>query len=131
LNQLPRRPLRQDFRCEEGWVGPDLDWEGVPLADLLRRAGPLPDARYVSFQAGAYQVGLTLDAAMAPDVLLALGLQGAPLPPEHGGPCRLVAPGQACYHSVKWVERIVLSAEPPQDTGREIAMLRNRRDAVG
>ncbi len=69
---------------------------------------------------------LTLAEAMAPGVLVAQGPNGQPLPPEHGGPCRLVAPGKACYFSVKWVEQITLAATRPRDTGQEIAMARNR-----
>ncbi|MFQ6027716.1 MAG: molybdopterin-dependent oxidoreductase [Dehalococcoidia bacterium] len=129
LAGLPRLRLSQDFRCEEGWIVPDLDWEGVPVSALLDQAGPLPEAGYVTFQAGEYRVSLTLAEALAPDVLLALGLNGEPLPLEHGGPCRLVAPDKVCYFSVKWVERITLAAERPQDTGREIAQARNRRNA--
>ena len=127
LANLPRRQLRQDFRCEEGWVVPNLDWEGVPVVHLLQQATPLGDAGYVTFQAGEFQVTLTLLEALAPDVLLALGLNGEPLPLEHGGPCRLVAPGKQCYYSVKWVERIIVSMNLPEDTGREIAQARNRR----
>ena len=41
--------------------------------------------------------------------MLADSLNGAPLPPKHGGPLRLVVPKQLGYKSVKWVERIELS----------------------
>ena len=41
--------------------------------------------------------------------MLADSLSGAPLPPKHGGPLRLVVPKQLGYKSVKWVERIELS----------------------
>ncbi len=43
--------------------------------------------------------------------LLADQLTVQPLPPEHGGPLRLVVPKQLGYKNVKWVERIELSAE--------------------
>ena len=49
LANLPRRQLRQDFRCEEGWMVPDLDWEGVPVTWLLQQATPLGEAQYVTF----------------------------------------------------------------------------------
>ena len=44
-----------------------------------------------------------------PKTMLADSLNGAPLPPKHGGPLRLVVPKQLGYKSVKWVERIELS----------------------
>jgi DMSO/TMAO reductase YedYZ molybdopterin-dependent catalytic subunit len=43
---------------------------------------------------------------------------------EHGAPLRLVAPGRACFYSVKWVDRLELLAEEVATTGASIA--RNR-----
>jgi len=63
---------------------------------------------------------------MAPRSILALRLNGELLPPEHGGPCRLVVAGKACYYSVKWVERVRLAAAPPVDTAHDIALSRLR-----
>ena len=58
-------------------------------------------------------------AVLYPDLAEAKRVMAAMRDPEHGGPCRLVAPGQACYFSVKWVERILVTAERPQDTRRQ------------
>ena len=46
-------------------------------------------------------------------------------PEAHGGPCRLVSVGQACYASVKWVDSITVTDAAPEETAREIAMARN------
>ena len=49
--------------------------------------------------------------------MVALRHNDAPLTAEHGGPCRLVVAGRAGRWSVKWLERIDLLAEAPEDTG--------------
>jgi DMSO/TMAO reductase YedYZ molybdopterin-dependent catalytic subunit len=66
----------------------------------------LPDARFVVFHGeGGYRANLPLDA-LTPDVLLATELDGAPLPPERGGPLRLIAPSRYAWKSVKWLRGV-------------------------
>jgi len=113
-----------DFLCEEGWVVPDQQWEGVALTAILEHAGIRPAARFVKVYAGDFTVLLPLAEALTGGALLARSLNGAPLTPAHGAPLRLVAPGRACFYNVKWVDRLeVLAAEAPT-TGETIA--RNR-----
>lgn len=116
--------ITADFRCTEGWVVRDLQWEGVPVVALLAQAGPLSEGAHVAFSAGLYTVGLPLVEATSADVIVALRLNGEPLPAKHGGPCRLVAQGQLCHFSVKWLDRIRITAEPPEETGLEIVTAR-------
>jgi DMSO/TMAO reductase YedYZ molybdopterin-dependent catalytic subunit len=47
-----------------------------------------------------------------------------PLTPEHGAPLRLVAPGRACFDSIKWVERLEVLADAVPTTGATIARTR-------
>ena len=129
LEALTQQILTDDFRCLEGWSVPDQTWEGVPLSKLLDVARPLPNASYASISAADFSVTVPLDDGV-PDILLATRLNGAALPPEHGGPCRLVAVDQACYASVKWVDSIRLSEEMPKETAREIAAARNSARSV-
>ena len=123
LTELADRSMTEDFRCEEGWSVPDQEWEGVPLSVLLEIAEPLPNARYAAVSASDFTVAIALDDAAA--ALLATRLNGADLPEEHGGPCRLVSAGQACYASVKWEDSIHLTEEMPVETARDIPMARN------
>jgi DMSO/TMAO reductase YedYZ molybdopterin-dependent catalytic subunit len=127
LARLPRAELAEPFVCEEGWQVPGLRWRGVRLGDLLALAQPLPAARHVRVYAGEYAVPLGLDTAG--DALLAEALNGEPLSVEHGAPWRLVVPGGQCFTSVKWVERVELTAEPGPDDGQRIARGRLARDA--
>jgi DMSO/TMAO reductase YedYZ molybdopterin-dependent catalytic subunit len=94
------------------------EWTGVPLAELLDRAGAGHNAREVVFrgadrgtpqgQPGAirFERSLPLDAARNADVLLAYAMNGDPLPGEHGFPLRLVVPGWYGMASVKWLGEI-------------------------
>ena len=117
LAQLAQGEIVDDFRCVSGWVAPDQRWEGVPLSDLLKDAEPLPEAQYVGFTSGGYTVGMTVAEAQGAGIMVALRHNGAPLTVEHGGPCRLVVPGQAGRWSVKWLDRIDLLTAAPEDTG--------------
>ncbi len=124
LARLARGQMVEDFPCEEGWVVRAQEWEGVPVRELLRAVGTLAEARYVSFSAEGFSTALTLEEAQALNALLAMRLNGEPLSPGHGGPCRLVVPGKDCFISVKWVDHIEVTAAPPAETAREIALRR-------
>ncbi|MFB6156978.1 MAG: molybdopterin-dependent oxidoreductase [Haloferacaceae archaeon] len=121
-----------DFSCVEGWTATDLTWRGVRVADVLDRARPEAAAEHAIVRAmdGDYACGFALDRLDG--ALLALDLDGEPLPVEHGGPARLV-PGPTdsdCWESVKWVAGIELLADEPDedDTARGIALSRADRD---
>ena len=113
---LPRSKEVRDFHCVEGWSVSRLAWEGVRVADLLALAKPQERGQFVTFHAHAetYADSLTLAEAQAPETLLADSVDGAPLPPAHGGPVRLVVPSQLGYKSVKWVMRLEVTATRAQ-----------------
>jgi DMSO/TMAO reductase YedYZ molybdopterin-dependent catalytic subunit len=116
---------RGEFSCVEGWTAPDLRWRGVRLTDLLDRAAPTAEARFALVHAmdGAYACGYALDRLDG--ALLALELDGDPLPVAHGGPARLVPAGERdCWESVKWVRRVELRATEPDGTARELTLSR-------
>lgn len=124
VEALGSQTRSEDFICEEGWVVPEQRWEGIALTAILGRAGVQPEARFLKVHAGDYSVLLPLEEALRGGALLARHLNGTPLTPEHGAPLRLVAPGRACFYSVKWVERLEVLAEEVPTTGESMA--RNR-----
>jgi DMSO/TMAO reductase YedYZ molybdopterin-dependent catalytic subunit len=98
------------------------EWGGAGLAPLLEEAGVADGAVEVLFGAldcgidggieQIYERSLSLAEALAGDALLAYELNGAPLPPQHGFPLRLVVPGWYGMTSVKWLERITVLDTP-------------------
>jgi DMSO/TMAO reductase YedYZ molybdopterin-dependent catalytic subunit len=117
LAALPRTDQYVTMQCVSNPVGGPL-WSaalfsGVSLAELLRRADPLPDAGWVSFEApDGHREQLPLERARDPLVLVAYGMNGAWLDPAHGFPVRLLATGLYGFRSVKWLSRIELLADP-------------------
>jgi DMSO/TMAO reductase YedYZ molybdopterin-dependent catalytic subunit len=123
LADLPTGTFSEDFDCEAGWVAEGLSWRGVRVGDLLARAEPSPGSRFALVHAmdGDYACAFPLDRLES--AVLALELDGEPLPTVHGGPARLVPTGDGdCWESVKWVAAIELTVERPDDTAREIAL---------
>ena len=110
---LPWVTYTKDFHCVEGWSVDRLGWGGVRVSDVLSLAKPKPEGKFVTFAAygGTYSDDLTIEEALAGDTLLADTLDGRPLPPEHGGPLRLVIPSQLGYKNVKWVTKLEVTAD--------------------
>ena len=108
--RLTPRPMSQPWLLEA--VG-NAEWTGVPLRGLLEEAGVDEGAVEVLFRGldrgmeggeeQGYERSLPLEEALPEDVLLAYEMNGAPLPPQHGFPLRLVVPGWYGMASVKWL----------------------------
>jgi DMSO/TMAO reductase YedYZ molybdopterin-dependent catalytic subunit len=120
LATLARVDVSGDFSCVEGWSVPALRWQGIRLSDALALARTDPSARYVRVCSGEYVVPLPLDEA--DQAILCDRLNEEPLPAEHGAPWRLVIPGGVCYTSVKWVDRLEVTAEAGDSSGQRIAL---------
>jgi len=111
LLALPLVEHATTLACVSNQVGGDLVgnavWLGYPLRDLLARARPLADADMVlSRSADGWTASTPLDVLTDPDreSLLAVGMNGEPLPLAHGFPARMVVPGLYGYVSAtKWV----------------------------
>ena len=117
--RLSPRPISQPWLGEA--VG-TAEWTGTPLRPMLEEAGLLDEAVELVF-AGAdrgiqkevehdYERSLPIADALRDEVLLAYEMNGAPLPPQHGFPLRLVVPGWYGMTSVKWLTRITAVREP-------------------
>ncbi|MGI5521516.1 molybdopterin-dependent oxidoreductase [Micromonospora sp. CA-259024] len=109
LAALPQRTAELPIACVEGWSA-SAHWTGVPIVDLLRGAGA-PTGRPVrisSLETNGLYAGSTLPAAHVGDplTLLALRINGEELSPDHGYPCRLIAPSRPGVLQTKWVARL-------------------------
>jgi sulfoxide reductase catalytic subunit YedY len=124
--QLEERIYR--LRCVEAW-SMVIPWIGFPLGDLLKKAEPTPQAKYVEFTTlldpsqmpgqrravldWPYVEGLRLDEAMHPLAILGVGLYGQVLPNQDGAPLRLVVPWKYGFKSIKSIVRIRLVEKQP------------------
>ncbi|WP_041818811.1 sulfite oxidase [Streptomyces davaonensis] len=138
---LTPRPVSQPWLVEA--VG-TAEWTGVPLRLLLEAAGVEDDAVEVvltgadhGVERGVeqdYQRALPLDVALGaePEVLVAHAMNGAPLPPQHGRPLRLVVPGWYGMAHVKWLRGIRVVDEPFTGFQQAVAYrIRQRPDEEG
>lgn len=109
LKKLGTRTQITRHTCEEGWSA-IAEWTGVPLSALLKDAGILPAARYVSFY-GFDQYGESIDMldAFHPQTILAHTMNGEDLPARNGAPLRLRVETQIGYKNVKFLQRIVVA----------------------
>lgn len=92
-----------------------VKWTGVRLSHLLEKCEPKPGARYTAHYSDDLKIGgsgpaisrgLPIAKALAPETLVAWKLNGQPIPPLHGGPLRLIAPGYPGSAWQKWLRRI-------------------------
>jgi sulfoxide reductase catalytic subunit YedY len=128
LRAFPLEQRVYRHRCVEAWAMV-VPWTGFPLAALLKRAEPLPAARYVRFisfhdpnqasgqnqrsQPWPYNEGLTLAEATNELAFVATGMYGHPLRKQHGAPVRLVVPWKYGYKSAKSIVRVELTDKQP------------------
>ena len=125
LDQLRAMPARTQITrhdCVEGWscIG---QWKGVPLAQVLGAAQPLPEARFVVFRCfdsmddpgpaaadSRYYESIDFDDAYHPQTILAYELNDKPLPVSNGAPLRCRVERQLGYKQAKYVSAIELVA---------------------
>ena len=119
-DELVQLPIIEQFvtiACVSNEVGGGLvgnaSWTGVPLRAVLGMAGVRPEAdqlvgiSYDSFSAGM-PVSWVMDESRVP--MIAIGMNGVPLPREHGYPARLIVPGLYGYVSAtKWLAELRLT----------------------
>jgi DMSO/TMAO reductase YedYZ molybdopterin-dependent catalytic subunit len=116
LLDMPMVERYVTLSCVSNEVGGDLvgnaRWLGVPLATVLDRAGVRPEAeQLVAVSVDNFTVGFPVEAAYdGRQALVAVGMNGEPLPFEHGFPARLVVSGLYGYVSAtKWLQEIHLT----------------------
>jgi len=101
-----------DFHCVEGWSILNNKWEGIPFKTLAEIVKSKENAKYVTFECDdGYTTSLLLSELLENDVLLAYKLNDKPLPPERGGPLRLIIPSKYAYKSPKWIRKIKFTSK--------------------
>lgn len=123
------------LRCVEAW-SMNIPWIGIPLADVIKRAQPNSNAKFVAFEtlydpeqmpgqksrrvggglSYPYKEGLRIDEAMNELAILSVGLYGKTLAPQNGAPVRLVVPWKYGFKSIKSIVSIKLTSKQPPNT---------------
>ena len=112
LTALPAEDFTKDISCVTTWTKLDTKWRGVSLDTLLEQVELDPKARALVAECyGGYTTNLLLTDALNGQAFVAYQYDGNPLPPDHGGPARLVVPHLYFWKSAKWIRRIRIVAE--------------------
>jgi DMSO/TMAO reductase YedYZ molybdopterin-dependent catalytic subunit len=110
---LPQTDFTADFHCVTTWSKLDVTWRGMRVTDLMPQLEVDAAATHVMLHCyGGYTTNLALDDFARPENFFAHTLDGEPLPPDHGGPMRLVVPHLYAWKSAKWINRIEFLAKP-------------------
>ena len=126
-HQLEERIYR--LRCVEAW-SMVVPWVGIPLGEMLKRFKPTSKAKYVQFVTlldpeqmpgqrsrvldWPYREGLTIEEAMHPLTIMAVGVYGRVLPNQNGAPLRLVVPWKYGFKSIKSIVAIRFTDREPR-----------------
>jgi DMSO/TMAO reductase YedYZ molybdopterin-dependent catalytic subunit len=149
LRALPSTTLRVTMECAgngRGQLSPrypsvpwleegvsTADWTGVPLRNLLELSEAATEIVFHGADRGVdagiehhFARSLTRDQALRDEVLVAYAMNGAPLPPQHGAPLRLVVPRWYGMASVKWL-RAIEALDRPFDGLQQVRSYHFRR----
>ena len=91
---LPQTTIKTDIHCVTKWSKLGTIWQGVTFDDLLRAAGleEPPEPFIMAHCDGAYTTNVPVADLVGGKGMIATKYEGLPIPPEHGGPARLLVP---------------------------------------
>ena len=123
LRRLGQQAQITKHNCIQGWTA-IAEWGGVPLAHVVELVRPRPEAKHLVFYAfddkgltegegryGYFYGSIPLYLATNPQTILALEMNDAPLPIEHGAPVRVRIETQLGFKMVKWIKAIEFVAD--------------------
>jgi DMSO/TMAO reductase YedYZ molybdopterin-dependent catalytic subunit len=112
LMALPQRDVTTDIHGVTRWSKLDTTWRGVPVSEVLDRAGVKPSGTHVmAYSDGGYTTNIPLQSLYDDDVLLAHTYGGEPLEPNHGAPLRLLVPKRYFWKSAKFLRKLEVMSE--------------------
>ncbi len=113
LLALPSETPTVDLHCVTKWSKLATTWRGVSLDLLLADVETVADFALVHSY-GGYTTNLPLEDLLGGQAWIAYKYEGDDLPPEHGGPARLLVPHLYLWKSAKWVRgiQLLLADEP-------------------
>ncbi len=138
LRTMPFEERLYRFRCVERWAMA-VPWTGFPMAELIKRLEPKPEAKFVRFVTVSrpeempgmrmapwykwpYYEALRLDEAMNPMAMFVTGIFGKPLPAQNGAPFRVIVPWKYGYKNPKSIVKIEFTAKQPPTFWNDFAV---------
>ena len=115
LLSLPQKEETVDIHCVTSWTKLGTRWQGVPFTEVVAKVRPRAEVGFVIMECEqGFTTSLPLAALVEDDVMVAHTHDGQPLPPEHGGPVRMLVPRRYFYKSAKWLRglKFVRADEP-------------------
>jgi DMSO/TMAO reductase YedYZ molybdopterin-dependent catalytic subunit len=111
IRNMPALTQYLTLQCISNEIGGDListaKWRGVPVADLLQRAGVREGAfDLILRSADDYTDSIPIAKALQPDTMLAYEMNDQVLPKKHGFPLRLLVPDIYGMKNAKWVTEL-------------------------
>lgn len=112
LMSLPSAEQRVDHFCVEGWNAVAV-FHGVPMREIIKRAGVDPAASIVDFQSfdDEYHESWDMESVRHPQTMIVYGKDGQPLSPAYGAPARVHSPIKLGYKNTKYLTKVVFLAE--------------------
>jgi len=107
---LPAEDVTTDIHCVTKWSKLGTTWRGVAVDTLLADIDTAADYTMVHAY-GSYTTNVPLEDLLDGKAWVAYRFDGEDLPPEHGGPARLLVPHLYFWKSAKWVNGIELITE--------------------
>ncbi len=106
FDALPRTRWTGDIHCVTKWSKFDTAWEGVSVDDLLAAAGleAAPTAYLLAEGFDDYTTNVPVADLTGSRGMVATRYAGETIPPDHGGPARLLVPHLYFWKSAKWVK---------------------------
>ena len=113
LLALPNETLTVDLHCVTKWSKLATGWRGVRVETLLEDVETAADF-VLAHSYGGYTTNMPLEDLLDGQAWIVYEYDGAPVPPEHGGPARLLVPHLYLWKSAKWVRelQLLLQDEP-------------------
>jgi DMSO/TMAO reductase YedYZ molybdopterin-dependent catalytic subunit len=107
LMRMPRTEMRVQHHCVEGWSAV-ASWHGVKLSEIAKLVGISPRVKYVEFRSfdSNYWSSWDLGSGLHPQTLLAYGMNGHTLYPDHGAPLRVYSAVKLGYKNVKYLTEL-------------------------
>ena len=104
FNALPQTKMTRDIHCVTTWSKFDTAWEGVLVDDILADAGIEPPTDFtLAHSFDGYTTNVPTADLVGGKAMVALRYEGKPIPPDHGGPARLLVPHLYFWKSAKWI----------------------------